>query len=139
MDDNGCLNKLKDAFGPLYHRSSRILSHCLHHVISMKVITRTGWTRIGKCMYHIWAVIYVLPVCHFRTTGNELESQQQHEKIKITPKQTEEAAVNKNKVKLLEKQKSEIAPSFMLLCFTLKVAYYSFIRVQEVYTINVQI
>ena len=66
-------------------------------------------------------VIYVIPVCHFRTTGNELESQQQHEKIKIIPKQTEEAAVNQNKVKLLEKQKSEIAPSFMLLCFTLKL------------------
>ena len=86
MDDNSCLNKLKDAFGPLYHRSSRILSHCLHHVVSMKVITRTGWT--GKDWRRkIWAVIYVIPVCHFRTTGNELESQQQHVKIKITPKQ----------------------------------------------------
>ena len=47
MDDNGCLNKLRDAFGKLYHRSSRILSHSLHHVVSMKVITRTGkdWDR----------------------------------------------------------------------------------------------
>jgi len=53
--------------------------------------------------------------CHFRTTGNELESQQQHDKIKITPnivsrvppRQTEEAAVNQNKVNLLEKKKGD--------------------------------
>lgn len=105
MDDDGCLNKLKDVFGPFYHRSSRTLCDCLLLVVSMKLITRTWQEDSDRKMYVPYLGCDIRTSgCHFRTTGNVLESQQQHDKIKITPKQTEQAAVNQNKVNLLEKK-----------------------------------